>query len=82
VLVCVEDTGAGIPAPDLGRIFGKFEQLKTAGRLIRGAKGVGLGLYIAESIIKAHGGNIWVESTEGEGSRFYFSLPAIVEHKA
>ncbi|MCX5792509.1 MAG: HAMP domain-containing sensor histidine kinase [Elusimicrobia bacterium] len=82
VLVCVEDTGAGIPAPDLGRIFGKFEQLKTAGRLVRGAKGVGLGLYIAESIIKAHGGNIWVESTEGEGSRFYFSLSAIIENKA
>ncbi len=74
-LVCVEDTGAGIPARDLGRIFGKFEQVKTAGYPVKGAKGVGLGLYISKSIIKSHDGNIWVESTEGKGSRFFFALP-------
>ena len=76
VLVCVSDTGAGIPARDLGRIFGKFEQAKTAGYPVKGAKGVGLGLYIAKSIVEAHGGRIWVKSEEGKGSRFCFALPA------
>jgi len=75
-LVCVGDTGAGIPAQDLERIFGKFEQVKTSRHLAKGAKGVGLGLYIAKTMVEAHGGRIWVESTEGKGSRFYFTLPA------
>lgn len=75
-LVCVSDTGAGIPERDLGRIFGKFEQVKTAGYPVKGAKGVGLGLYIAKSIVEAHGGTIWVKSEEGKGSRFYFAIPA------
>ena len=75
-LVCVADTGAGIPAADLDRVFGKFEQVSTSGYPVKGAKGVGLGLYIAKSIVDAHGGSIWAESTEGQGSRFYFALPA------
>ena len=75
-LVCVEDTGTGIPARDLGRVFGKFEQVKTSGYPVKGAKGVGLGLYISRSIIMAHGGYLWVESAEGKGSRFRFALPA------
>jgi len=74
-LICVSDTGVGIPAGDLERVFGKFEQVKTSGYLVKGSKGVGLGLYIAKSIVEAHGGDIWVESTEGAGSRFYFALP-------
>ncbi|MEK7722397.1 MAG: HAMP domain-containing sensor histidine kinase, partial [Elusimicrobiota bacterium] len=75
-LVCVTDTGAGIPAGDQDRIFGKFEQVKNSGYPVKGAKGVGLGLYIAKSIVLAHDGIIWVESAEGKGSRFYFALPA------
>ncbi len=74
-LICVSDTGVGIPAGDLERVFGKFEQVKASGYLVKGAKGVGLGLYIAKSIVEAHGGDIWVESAEGAGSRFYFALP-------
>lgn len=75
-LVCVEDTGAGIPARDLERIFGKFEQAKASDCPVKSGRGVGLGLYIAKSIVAAHGGSIWVESAEGKGSRFYFAIPA------
>ena len=67
----VRDTGPGIPAENLPHIFGQFWQGARADR-----RGIGLGLAIAKGIVEAHGGKIWVESTPGEGSSFFFTLPA------
>ncbi|MGH7556055.1 MAG: GAF domain-containing sensor histidine kinase, partial [Longimicrobiales bacterium] len=68
--VSVQDTGPGIPRGKLERVFERFWQAAFADR-----RGAGLGLTIAKGIIEAHGGRIWVESTEGKGSTFHFTLP-------
>ncbi len=68
----VIDRGGGIPAKDLRRIFGKFQQLSEG----RKRGGTGLGLAITQALVEEHGGSIWVESVVGEGSRFIFRLPA------
>lgn len=67
----VSDTGAGIPADDLNRIFERFYKADKA----RTGSGTGLGLAIAKHIVAAHGGTIWVKSTEGKGSTFFFTIP-------
>ena len=67
----VTDTGAGIPADQLQRIFERFHQVDNMDR-----RGLGLGLYISKAIVDAHGGRIWAESEFGRGSRFSFTLPA------
>ncbi len=72
VVITVEDFGAGIAAGDLPHIFDRYFQV-TRERGPRG--GVGLGLHIARTLVEAQGGRIWVESIEGKGSRFSFSLP-------
>lgn len=69
VLIEVEDTGVGIPQEQLPFIFDAFY------RGGRDSKGSGLGLSIAKTIVEAHGGRIWVESTPGKGSAFRFALP-------
>jgi signal transduction histidine kinase len=74
VLVWVRDTGAGIPSEHLPHLFERFWQLRGASR----TRGTGLGLAIAHGIVAAHGGRIWVESTVGDGSTFWFTLPASV----
>ena len=66
----VADTGPGLSARDLPHIFDRFWQSR---RVRRG--GVGLGLPIAKGIVNAHGGDIWVESTAGVGTTFFFTLP-------
>ncbi|MDQ3674887.1 MAG: ATP-binding protein, partial [Gemmatimonadota bacterium] len=66
----VIDTGPGIPAEQLPHIFGRFWQAKASDR-----RGIGLGLAIAKGIVEAHHGRIWVESSVGLGSTFYFTLP-------
>lgn len=72
----VEDTGSGIPADYLESIFERFWQLTTGDR-----RGLGLGLFIAKSIVEAHGGRIWARSEPQRGSIFYFTLPlATVTH--
>ncbi|MBA4349282.1 MAG: hypothetical protein C0415_04750 [Thermodesulfovibrio sp.] len=69
ILVQVADTGIGIPANHLPYIFDAFY------RVSRDSRGSGLGLSISKTIIDAHGGKIWVESTLGAGSAFSFTLP-------
>lgn len=72
ILVSVKDEGPGIPPEKLEIIFERFTQLNGNDR-----KGVGLGLFISKWIIESHKGEIFVDSVPGEGSNFYFSLPAI-----
>jgi two-component system, sensor histidine kinase ChiS len=71
--ICVSDTGEGIPADKLTEIFKSFEQVDTS--LTRKHGGTGLGLYITKQLVELEGGNIWVKSTSGTGSKFYFTLP-------
>jgi len=73
MVIEVMDTGIGIPLIDQERIFERFYRVDAARS--REAGGTGLGLSIAKHIIDAHGGRLWVTSTVGEGSRFYFSVP-------
>ena len=75
VVVWVRDSGIGIAPDDQPRIFGEFEQVEHEESKRRG--GTGLGLSICRWLIQMHGGRIWVESTAGKGSVFYFALPLV-----
>jgi signal transduction histidine kinase len=66
----VVDTGPGISPEEIPHIFGRFWQANQ-----NDGRGVGLGLAIAKGLVEGHGGRIWVESTVGEGARFYFTIP-------
>ncbi len=70
VVVSVSDTGSGIPDEKIKSIFVRYAQLASKDR-----GGLGLGLYIAKTLVEAHSGQLWVESNVGEGSTFYFTLP-------
>ncbi|MBA3671334.1 MAG: PAS domain-containing protein [Gemmatimonadaceae bacterium] len=70
---CVADEGRGIPQEKLALVFGRFEQVATSDARDKG--GAGLGLAVSKAIVEQHGGRIWVESSEGAGSRFYFTIP-------
>jgi two-component system phosphate regulon sensor histidine kinase PhoR len=74
VVFAVKDNGIGIAARDRKRIFRRFYQVD--GSLAREAGGCGLGLSIVDSIIRAHGGSVSVESEPGAGSTFRLALPA------
>jgi signal transduction histidine kinase len=69
----VKDSGIGIPKDQQGRIFTKFFRGTNAMKVDTG--GTGLGLYISKNIVEAHGGSIWFESKEGEGTTFFFKVP-------
>jgi len=71
--VSVSDNGIGIAEEDLERVFDKFYRVRRDE--VSAQSGTGLGLSIAKSIIEAHGGRIWAESTLGDGSTFTFTLP-------
>jgi len=76
VKVTVADTGEGIAPEILPHIFDRFWRADHArAREVGGPGGSGLGLSIAQSLVQAHGGRIWAESTLGQGSAFHFTLP-------
>ena len=79
-VTAVCDRGIGIPADELGQVFERFHRGRQVSSTNYG--GLGLGLYITKQIIERHGGSIWVESKEGQGTTFYFSLPATEEAAA
>lgn len=78
VLVSVSDTGQGISAENLKKIFGN-ELFSTRGTA--NEKGTGLGLTLCKDFITLNGGEIWVKSVEGVGSEFFFTLPLQLESK-
>jgi signal transduction histidine kinase len=69
--ITVQDEGPGIPAEHRPHLFERFYRVPSEST----TRGTGLGLYISQKIIEAHGGEIGVESTMGEGTSFYFDLP-------
>lgn len=75
LVVSVDDEGIGMTENNMERVFEKFHR---DNEVIKGYSGLGMGLYIASEIIKDHSGKMWVESVKGQGSTFYFSLPALV----
>jgi len=68
LLISVADTGVGLPAENVDRLFDAFFTTKP--------KGTGLGLAITRSIVKSHGGRIWATSNSGSGATFNFTLPS------
>lgn len=71
--VMISDDGMGIPKENVGRIFDRFYRVDRA--RARSMGGTGLGLAIAREMIEAHGGKIWAESEEGQGTTIFFTLP-------
>jgi hypothetical protein len=71
--ICVSDTGVGIPPEELNAIFDEFHQASATTKGVK--EGTGLGLAITRRLVEKHGGDIWVESEVGTGSRFTFGLP-------
>ncbi len=70
-VLVIADNGMGVPADDLSRLFRRFER----GSNTRGISGSGLGLHIVREVVLGHGGEVWVESVEGEGATFRVALP-------
>jgi signal transduction histidine kinase/integral membrane sensor domain MASE1 len=73
VKLWVKDHGVGISSQELGQLFEKYRQTTSGKKSVH--DGTGLGLVICKMIVEAHGGTIWVDSEEGKGTTFYFSLP-------
>lgn len=73
VVVHVIDRGRGIPEHWIDTVFNRFAQVKAGDATVQG--GTGLGLAICKALVELHGGTIWVESTEGQGSTFSFQIP-------
>ena len=75
VLIAVQDAGIGISTDQLERIFDRFYRVRSLET--RSVGGTGLGLYIARHLVELHGGRLWAESAEGQGSTFCFTLEAV-----
>lgn len=73
VIMSITDQGLGIPKEAISHVFDRFYRVDKARSRAQG--GTGLGLAISKEVVQMHGGRIWVESREGEGSTFYISLP-------
>jgi two-component system phosphate regulon sensor histidine kinase PhoR len=73
IVITVTDSGMGIPAGELQRIFEKYKQ--SGNKSLRGGGGTGLGLYIVKQIVEAHGGEVSVASVEGVGTSMVLRLP-------
>jgi signal transduction histidine kinase len=74
--ITIADSGIGIPADEVDQIFEKFYQVGQATSGVR--EGTGLGLAICKRLIEMHGGEIWIESEPGKGSRFHFTVPKVL----
>ena len=74
MVISFTDFGIGIPKEKISKIFDRFYRVDEVSKEF---SGLGIGLYVSAEIIKQHGGKIWAESVEGEGSTFYISLPII-----
>jgi signal transduction histidine kinase len=74
IQIAIKDQGIGIPSEDLHRIFERFYQVEH--HMTRSHGGMGLGLSVSKAIIESHRGQIWVDSTVGEGSTFTILLPS------
>jgi signal transduction histidine kinase len=70
--IAIKDEGIGLSKESMQSVFNKFYRAKD---VIKTHSGLGMGLYISSKIISGHGGGIWVESEEGKGSTFLFTLP-------
>jgi len=79
IRISVKDSGPGIAPKDLQRIFERYYRVQHNSDRV---PGTGMGLAIARDIVQAHGGAIWVESVVGQGSEFFFTLPAVEEVQA
>ncbi len=77
VVISVKDTGIGIPEDQHNRIFESFEQVDSSTE--RKFRGTGLGLAIVKELVELHGGTIGIESKQGRGARFFFSMPVSTE---
>jgi two-component system sensor histidine kinase GlrK len=73
--VSIADTGRGIPSTELPKLFQKFSQINVGHEPGMKVRGTGLGLVIVKEMVQAHGGKVWVDSTPGKGSTFYFTVP-------
>ncbi|MDU4939412.1 MAG: ATP-binding protein [Clostridium sp.] len=73
VEISVEDTGTGIPKDKVKKVFNRFEQVDPS--LVKKREGCGIGLSLTKHLVEMHGGEIWVESQEGKGSKFIFTIP-------
>jgi len=73
----IRDTGIGIPKEDQVRLFEKF--YRAGNVLAIETEGTGLGLYLVRLIVERFGGRVWCESEEGVGSKFIFTLPAVLQ---
>ena len=74
-ILSIRDAGIGIPVQQQARIFGRFERADNARAY--GIGGTGLGLYLCRELVERHGGRIWFESAEGQGSTFFIALPTL-----
>jgi signal transduction histidine kinase len=73
IRVSVADCGSGIPQDELPRIRVPYYRGKSS----KGTSGAGLGLYIADRIVAAHGGRLFIESAEGKGTKVVIDLPQV-----
>lgn len=73
IIISIKDSGFGIPKSEQKLIFSRFYRANAA--IDKNISGIGLGLYVAMQIVKAHHGRMWVKSVEKKGSTFYFSIP-------